>query len=923
VTPQQWQKVQELFDAAAELPLEERMAYVERGAGGDPLIQREVESLLESLPGATSSIRAAIGAAAERVTSMSLLGRRLGPYRIVRELGEGGMGVVYLAERDDRQYRTQVAIKVLHAFGTSQAIARFRDERQILATLEHPGIVRLLDGGSTEERLPYLVMEHVEGMPITRFAEERAQSIRARLELFERVCAAVAYAHQKLVVHRDLKPSNILVTADGSPKLLDFGIAKILDAEATIAREARTRTGMSLLTPEYASPEQVRGAPASTATDIYSLGAVLYELCTGRPALRGTGVEALRAILEVDPPRPSTVAPAPRRRALQGDLDNIILRAMHKEPVRRYPSVERLAEDIRRHLEGRPVEARAATFAYRTGKFLRRNRVLVAAAAVVLATLGTATAVSLRQAHRADVQARRADGEAERARRRFADVRRLANSLLFEVDAQIRDLEGATAARELIVRRALEYLDGLAAEAGEEPALARELATAYMKIGDIQGSSLNSNLGRPRDGLESYGKAKRILDGLAQAGGEDIETRRAVARELYGRGFLHWTLRDAVSARALIREALRVTETVPRDGSFDYQIVAQGHVCLAQIGLYLGDTLAASRSADRCLEVAQQWRGLKPSLMSRYWVAAAQEARALTRGEAADPDAAIGDLQATVKTLEELVRERPERAPYRRELCGTLGRIAGYSLGIGDDGWWLPSREDRRTAETAMMRTVPLAERLANRDVQDHRSRTELAWYLTQFGATRAGYDLEGGLRLLSRARRIYESLPPSERRSGYAREMGWFLHCALAEPLARLGRRAEALVASHTGLLLAEVSASPTASLQERMRVPMCRRQVAGMLRALGEAAAAVELLRRTANELRGLISTRPSAISAYIGLVDTLLTLAEIRPRERCALGAQALEAWRSWRGAPTAYTRRMEASLHRRRAGCSPAR
>jgi serine/threonine protein kinase len=308
VTPERFRKVEEVFDAAADAPAGERTAVLDRLCAGDAELRTEVESLLISMAGAPTQIQGAIGRAAGEVTEAATgsVPRRIGPYRLEREIGHGGMGAVYLAVRDDDEYRTAVAIKLLHGgLETAQAVARFRDERQILAGLEHPGIVRLLDGGSTEERLPYLVMEHVKGATLTAWADARDLDVPARVALFRKVCAAVAYAHQKLVVHRDLKPSNILVTAEGQPKLLDFGIAKLLDAEA--GREAATRTGMRLLTPEYASPEQVKGEPVSTAADVYALGALLYELLGGAQAQRieGDGIEALRAVLEVDPPSSS------------------------------------------------------------------------------------------------------------------------------------------------------------------------------------------------------------------------------------------------------------------------------------------------------------------------------------------------------------------------------------------------------------------------------------------------------------------------------------------------------------------------------------------------------------------------------------------------------------------------------------------
>ncbi|MCU0683206.1 MAG: serine/threonine protein kinase, partial [Polyangiaceae bacterium] len=358
--PEHFHRVEELFDRASDLPEAERAAFLEEACAGDAALHLEVSSLLSSAEGARTLLRGQVAAEAGHVASSrtgAQIGRRLGPYRLLSSLGEGGMGVVYLAERDDDEYKRQVAIKILqHGLGSPQAIARFRDERQILAALEHPGIVRLLDGDSTAEGLPYLVLERVDGVPITRYVREHELRVRARIELVLRVCAALQYAHGKLVVHRDIKPSNILVDRAGAPKLLDFGIAKLLDPDAAFAREAHTRTGMALLTPEYASPEQARGEPVSVATDVYSLGAVLYELVTGRPPQQPSGgqLAVLRAICETEAPRPSTLAPPSLRRDVVGDLDKIIEKALRKDQAERYASVEQFADDLRRYLDGRP-----------------------------------------------------------------------------------------------------------------------------------------------------------------------------------------------------------------------------------------------------------------------------------------------------------------------------------------------------------------------------------------------------------------------------------------------------------------------------------------------------------------------------------------------------------------------------------------
>jgi hypothetical protein len=362
------------------------------------------------------------------------------------------MGAVYLAERDDAQFAQRVAIKILpHSIGSPQAVARFRDERQILAGLDHPNIVHLLDGG-TDNDLPYLVMEYIEGTAITRYADAQALSIRDRVALVRRVCAALQYAHQNLVVHRDIKPGNIFVDATGKPRILDFGIAKLLAPIAGFEREAQTRTGLMMFTPEYASPEQARGDAVSTATDVYSVGAVLYELVTGQPPHRpsGNALEIARVINEVDPPRPSAVAPAAARRELAGDLDNIILKALHKEPERRYESMAQLSDDLGRFLSELPVSARTSTVGYRARKFVRRNKVVVLAATLVAGALLAATVVSVRQARRADAQAARAEVERRKAvdaaAREHAETER-ARKAEAKVQAQLDQLRAEQAAR--------------------------------------------------------------------------------------------------------------------------------------------------------------------------------------------------------------------------------------------------------------------------------------------------------------------------------------------------------------------------------------------------------------------------------------------------------------------------------------------
>ena len=403
MTPERWATIQSLFLAAADLSRTARDDFLADACGGDPSLRRDVEGLLGA--GDPEGFFTTVVAAAAREfaadADRTRAGERIGPYRLVQELGRGGMGTVYLGERVDEQFQAQVAVKFMRGGLAAPELAqRFRAERQILADLTHPNIAWLLDGGSAADGTPYIVMEYVAGDPIDRWCDARGLGLSGRLALFRSVCAAVQHAHQALVVHRDLKPSNILVTADGTPKLVDFGIAKLL---ATVDDPQATGT-LRLMTPAYAAPEQVRGARITVATDVYALGVLLYRLITGRLPFNVVGASAgeiERRICDELPKPPSTAAREERiewHRRVRGDLDTIVLKALRKEPERRYASVEQLVEDLRRHDEGLPVRARADTLAYRATKFVRRHRagVAVALGVVVLTAFYTGRVARVR-----------------------------------------------------------------------------------------------------------------------------------------------------------------------------------------------------------------------------------------------------------------------------------------------------------------------------------------------------------------------------------------------------------------------------------------------------------------------------------------------------------------------------------------------
>jgi hypothetical protein len=835
------------------------------------------------------------GAVAAAPVAGARVERRVGAYRLVRELGQGGMGTVHLAVRDDDQFHKEVALKVLRGdLGSDDAVARFLDERQILATLEHPHIVRLLDGGSTDDGLPFLVMEYVVGLPITRYCDTFGLSVRQVIELFLGVCTAVQVAHQRLIVHRDLKPSNILVAGDGTPKLLDFGIAKLLGAGP---REAQTRTGANLFTPEYGSPEQVRGQPITVATDVYALGAVLYELLSGARAhhfeLEGLA-GMMDTICEQTPRRPSEVAPPARQRLLAGDLDNIVLKALSKEPAQRYGSVEQLADDLRRHLDGRPVLARANTWAYRAGKLVRRHRGSLAALLLVLTALSGATFYALKQARMAE--------------RRLRDVQRLASTLLFETDGK-----GATEARELIVSRALEYLDALAAELGDDPALSLELARGYVKVGGMQAHVRLPSLGRPRDALSSYDKALRIYRALQTAGRDDEPLRWGLAEALFDVGYLYRWEGNYDLARRTLLEGLGLVDGMAGSPTFDHNVAALGLFTLWTLDKDARALPEMRATSQRALDLASAWVARDGSADARYWLGMAHGYRAFEDELAGDPDAALVAYGQASLDLDRLLADAPDAESYRSDLAQLLWRQSRVLGGRGDGELWMADLGHLGEAEATLRRSLALIEGLEARDSKDARTTVRAAATLADLAVIVAERDLAAALALDERAAAIYQGLAPAVRAWSYTKKSEWFLDCSRAELLARAGRRDEARASlAHGQALVAEAATAPGASFRDRGAEPYCRVYEIRARLALGEMQRArVDAVEATTS-LRQLLAERPTTVAPLLGLVEAIGLEAQAMPELRCALRAEAALAWRAWAGAPTDFTRRRLAEL-----------
>lgn len=698
--------VQLVFREVADLtPAGRERYFAERQV--PPGLRAEVESLLRFDETGAVSFTARIAATAEQFLNSETAtgeGGHCGPYRLVRLLGEGGMGAVFLAQRTDGEVEQRVAIKFVRNVAQQPAMRdRFLRERQILASLSHPGIARLFDAGHTPTGQPYIVMEYIEGSPIDAYSADL--DLRGKLNLFLGVSDAVSYAHRNLVIHRDLKPANILVEAGGQPKLLDFGIAKIVD-EATNGELTKDR----LLTPDYASPEQVRGAAQTTATDVYSLGAVLYRLLTGRSPHTPSGdrpesVEV--SICMAEAPPPSRVD-----RTLPRDLDYVLEKALRKQPEERYASMDAFAEDIRAVLESRPVRARAGSAWYRTRKFLRRHWLPVSAVAAAIVCLST----GLYAANR----------ERSIAQHRFAQLRQLADKLL-HFDSEIRALPGSTSARQKIVAAGMEYLDGLGREARKDQGLAMELANGYLLLSEVQGVPPNPNLGqsaaaeqglrraeafvdrvlaaapgrpdalflaseiahdrmilassehRDDDALAHARKSAAHLDALMQSGRASPDQTRQSARFYLNIGQAYMNMHRAEDAVRYVRRGTELAQSAA--SAPEYLAVALS--LLANTLRYSGDLDGALQSVTKARSIAEgiafeseptKVLTLYPILWRQGWILGEEEAIGLGR-----PADAVEPLQKIFDLVDQQAAKDPKDAATRDRVA-TAGRLLGDNL---------------------------------------------------------------------------------------------------------------------------------------------------------------------------------------------------------------------------------------------------
>jgi eukaryotic-like serine/threonine-protein kinase len=736
-------RIEAIFNEAVAVCEDERTRLLEARCNGDAEMIAEVRSLLRAC--AAEEHSTASRRSERRNGKESLFDRkRVGPYEIDRLLGRGGMGAVYLAHRADGQFERQVAIKLIDLpLATDLFRERFRQERQILAGLQHPYIARLLDGGVTSEGEPYLAMEYVEGVPINRFCQDKALTTKQRLELFESVCEAVQYAHQNLVVHRDLKPDNILVVQDGTPRLLDFGTAKLLSPSQNLSEGQFTRHGYQSFTPQYASPEQVLGNPVTTASDTYSLGVLLYLLLTGTlpyELKEFTTAEMVGVICHEPPHKPTT---GDSSRPIDPDLEAIVLKALRKEPSERYLTAAQLGADVRSYLLGQPVTARRGTFRYRAGKFVRRNRLSLTAAALITITLISGIAGIL-------WQSRLANRERRKAEARSSDLRQLSNSLLSELDEALKEIPGSTGVQKLLVDRVLEHLDRMAQDAHGDRQTQLDLADAYTRLGDIQGNGYDQNLGDKSGALTSIGKAIDVAEKLTAANPKDREALRALARAQASRGTVRSESHDVEGGVADLRAATQTYDRLIALPGATPTIFFDAAVVNSKLGDVLGqDTGLADLPA--ALTGYRKARALDASAFAldttflRAQTGMARMQMKIGNGELdIDPAQALIDFQLALRECDALPESERNSVEGIRTRGITIRKIAAALSELGEYS----------QAQVLFEQSLNIHSKLANADPKDLRNLADIRRALQQ-ESDAAEYAADPALAAPGRDRRL------------------------------------------------------------------------------------------------------------------------------------------------------------------------
>jgi tetratricopeptide (TPR) repeat protein len=757
-------QIETIFQKVMETPASLRPAMLESLCGGNAELLKEVQSLLkacerEEMITATSRSETGVGL---KVWSDR---KRIGPYELDHLIGRGGMSAVYLARRADGQFDQQVAIKLIDLpFVTALFQERFRQERQILARLSHPNIARMLDGGVSDDGELYLVIEYVNGLSIQQYCAKHSLSIRARIKLFMSVCDGVRFAHQNLVVHRDLKSDNIIVLEDGTPKLLDFGTAKLLAPMDAAVETEFTRHGLRAFTPQYASPEQVLAHPISTATDIYSLGVLLFVLLTGAPPYElksSTTDEMIRVICEEEPPKPSAKS---AKGAVDSDLDAIVLKALRKEPQERYGSVDHLIADLQAYLDGRPVTAHQGSFRYLAGKFVRRNkRALAAAALIFLSVVAGMIGVIW--------QARIANSERRMAQARAEDLRKLSDRLLSDIDDAIQKLPGSTPAQKLLVSTVLEHLNRAAKDAAGDSRMELDLANAYIRLGNVQGNPYDQNIGDAQGAVASLDSAVSIAAGLVRRDPKDAAAAHALGWAQQSRSEVLFGIARTQEGIAMMRSAAAIYEAWATRPGAKVEDLYKAATAYGGLGDELGqggtaslsDPQGAMTAFRKSLEIDERivrgnarftpaWRGIA---VTRMKIANIETDT--------DPGAALHNYYEAIKGVSALPEDARKSLPIRR-IEATIYRKTGMALKeIGRYQEAVSYMERARAIQAPFVDKDPNDTRAANdflalveNEAECFEERAEGIFTKKEINSTE---DAAAALRTLSEARSLSEHL--------------------------------------------------------------------------------------------------------------------------------------------------------------------
>ncbi len=869
----QWRRLEEVFQAALDIPPEQRDEWLGEACGGDAQLRQEVQSLLARDPEGSNSERSPRisgiieGAAAsffEDPTSDgappdAMAGQEIGHYRILRELGRGGMGAVYLAVRSDHAFHKQVAIKLVkRGIDTDDLLQRFRYERRILAALEHPYIARLIDGGASPDGRPYFVMEYVDGKPLDVYTRDHNLSIDQRCEIIRGICEAVSYAHRNLVIHRDLKPANILITADGTPKLLDFGIARLLTSDPgqnTFAGPATVRA----LTPDFASPEQLRGDPVTTATDVYSLGATL-----------------------------KSILPAGGR--IPPDLTTIIHKAMREESEMRFASVAELSEDLRRYLAGLPIMAREQTLLYRARKFVRRHRFGVSAFLVGNLIVFAGIGGIVWESRKAGVQRRQAE-------QRLSQAVDMAERSLADVNNSIASLPGATEARRQMVRGTLDYLDRLARDSGNNPRVLAALATAYVRVGEVLGNSDFPNLGDLPGALATYQKALDVIDGLLGLNPDDVKIRDLAEVAHEGAGNILAAMGREKEAEAQVRSAISLADTTLArnpDRGLSQDRSLNAHFALEMLRYVLAPQ-EVERDARAQLPMALKMASSHPDdpaaqdMLSQYY---AMIGTSLNR-EGRQQESLVY-FRKSAEVREAIYLKNPRNTKFQRSLMIGYGHV-GDVLGNPFTG----CLGDYAGALVYYQKAEQIAEDMRRADPSDNRAGYDMGMIWTRIGATRqAAGDLKLSNQALDQAIAQFEPvLKTSPGNATYAHGVA-IAYEYRGRNLWLLGDRAAALACYRKSLEIADrLIAKRASDINSRAQRVADKAQMSNLLALSGDRAGAIRLGDEAVAEVQENLSrggTVQNVARTLFWYAQTLEILNEFQAA--AAAYTKSFEAWKS---------------------------